>query len=46
MKWQIHPSLSLAADAAVFMRGDYGKAADAGDPDDAWLVGWALVHTF
>ena len=46
MKWQIHPSLSLAADAAVFMRGDYGRAADGPDPDDAWLVGWAVVHTF
>ena len=46
MKWQIHPSLSLLADAAVFMRGDYGRAAGAEDPDNAWLVGWAMVHTF
>ena len=46
MKWQIHPTLSLAADAALLMRGDYGKNTGDKDMDDAWLVGWALVHAF
>ena len=46
MKWKVHPSLLLAADAAVLMRGDYGKMANAPDRDDAWMVGWALVHNF
>ncbi len=46
LKWKIHSNLELRAVAAMLMRGDYGKAADADTPDDGWAAGWTIRHIF
>ena len=45
-KWVIHPRLELRAVGAVILRGDYGRAANATEPDDGWVVSWRLRHSF
>ncbi len=45
LKWQIYPSLYLAMDAGIMMRGDYGKTASQ-EIDDAWMAAWRLNHSF
>ncbi len=45
-KWKIHPRTELRAVGAVILRGDYGRAANATEPDDGWVVSWRLRHSF
>ncbi len=45
-KWVIHPRLEFRAVGAVILRGDYGRAANATEPDDGWVVSWRLRGSF
>ena len=45
LSWNIYPGLNLKAVGAYMANGDYG-VAEGVKPDDTWLVGWQLDHTF
>ena len=45
-KWKIYPGLELRAVGALILRGDYGRAQGAPEPDDGWSASWRLRHTF